>query len=213
MRVLLLALTVLALTSCEPVVVNGTLNAKDKIVLVSKNAWGGKRTMTIPKAVFKQTQVTFKKHKVELQITAGGKTSKIDLKTKNVKFPSRSGHFQISAAQIGQKYSVDGDVDYSEYRASDLIREYEPCTYTEERYVCGPARCGEDRGCCFVDVDFPGVREREFYIVNYNRNLSFSFVESGRVKGTFKGKGSGSYKDYQDFGGYCERRGGLPRRW
>jgi hypothetical protein len=201
MKLLTISILALFITSCEPVILSGNLKVNDTMVLHSKSLWQGNKKVTIPKGTFSRTKVSITNNKLTMDLTSGGKTTTIHLKANQTNIPSRSGKFTVSASSIKQKYSLKGIVNYSENEEDQIRTDLESCTVIVNEYKCGRSFCPV-RGtkCCYADIEKEGTKEVEFRNVYYSRDVKIDFVEKGKVKGSFSGKGSGSYRNYIDDG-------------
>jgi hypothetical protein len=192
----------LILVSCEPVELNGSLKVNEKMTLHSKSLWQGNKQVTIGKGTFSQAKMTVSSSNLKIDLKSKGKITTINLKGKNLDIPRGSGSFSVSANKIKQKYALQGTVDYSEREEDRIYSERESCSVTVTEYKCGRSFCPV-RGtkCCYADIEVQGTREVEYRNVYYNRNVRLSFIEAGKVKGTFIGKGSGVNRNYLSGGG------------
>lgn len=202
-RVLAIAALAVATLGCDPI--KGTLEVKKafKVTSIQKNPNCGngeagygnceqKVTVSVPVGNHQSQMKMVSRYQLQVSAKIGNKT-----KTMTFDLPSNSslptnGTFQIPASQIGQDFSLQGNVS-TESTDSNKKSGYEYCSYTTWETQC--FMVGTQYVCQDRLVTRHGQQYVEYFVRTTNKHVEMNFVDT-EAFATFTGHRTTSEKFY-----------------
>lgn len=132
------------------------------------------------------TQLDFKKNKIEITVKTGNKKAKLEVKTQGKIEVPQNGEFVISPEQSGQEFTVNGK-NSTEVTRSNRQSTWKSCTYQTPETYCTP------QGCYQQIVTRWGQQYIEYYNETTKRDTLLAIVHQGQNAANFE-----SHSVYQE---------------
>lgn len=166
MKKLFLLVPLFLLVSCiDPV---GTLKVNQDLTLVHTTMFGNHKNIKVPAGEYKMELRVKSNDRFKLVIDGIDKDIKIKTK-KGIDIPANGTAF-FSAADLGQKYDMQIEMNTKQNR-SERRRRWESCSYTVPRTIC------DSHGNCTTHYDTVyGHRDVEYYVVTTLRRAKMQML-------------------------------------
>lgn len=169
MKKILLALSALFLfVGCETL--DGNLDVREAIKLKNTD----RNIVTLNPGIIENVSIKVKSKK-KLELRLKGQEFKFSVPKNSI--PENDGEFELSAAQIGQPYDIEGAVDTIVTRSGSRY-ERESCTYQRPITVCRPLPNG-GQTCHTEFQTYYGWRDVRFHVNTYDKSVAIDFLKPG----------------------------------
>lgn len=118
---------------------------------------------------------------IQLNLKVNGKKKQLNLDLpKKLNVPD-NGPFSISAADLGQDFSADGQAN-TMVTDSEIQRGWDQCTYQRNEVVCTPQGCHTEWRTVY------GQQQVEFFNRNTDQKITVNFVAAAAQLSSFNGQ-------------------------